>query len=581
MILFSAELSKKTEYNPIAGTPSNDHDRNYNIYELHTGERPRESYWIDWGGFYDNVTANQVELYFSGFLRRANSFEELYITEKSLFISDDFVYFNIPMHPWLYRETEAALRQRLGFLSGPKDPYNPSDNIIDDEIFETRLVVPAFNIKLSDAISGLTKYSTFEFTLLNNDGYFDETDSINYFNAPVYIKKSWKENPESSDFITIRAGFVENVKIDEKSVTFSCADKFRSLEEPVCNVINERSYIDVLESAIGKEIPVVYGEAEINLIDIGENRYVAAEYVSYVYGVYNSNGEDIPYSFNNGIISAEKASYSKIVGYLNNKIGEIIIDLVGRKSILPYTETNWDKNETDEYIEESPEINITIKSGAVNTAIKKILQSDMAFLIQKNSGEFTLRKWDKIYDYHEIGFWKTTQYPKKDYNDAQQQFFTSCIIKYNLNERTSNYEKQLLYDVNESESEGLYNKKYRETYETNLINEIDVFILATALSNRFSFLKDSLTLATGEEISAYNLLDFVKLNININDRKYSKNNYWIVKEIDPAQDRLILEPGVINDYSNEYAFTTLFDYEFDNRYAATKDFEMVLDGMEG
>jgi hypothetical protein len=37
---------------------------------------------------------------------------------------------------------------------------------------------------------------------------------------------------------------------------------------------------------------------------------------------------------------------------------------------------------------------------------------------------------------------------------------------------------------------------------------------------------------------------YVELEVNINNRKFSKYTEWIVKEIDPAQDILVLEPVI-------------------------------------
>jgi hypothetical protein len=48
----------------------------------------------------------------------------------------------------------------------------------------------------------------------------------------------------------------------------------------------------------------------------------------------------------------------------------------------------------------------------------------------------------------------------------------------------------------------------------------------------------------GHDTSEINLLDTIELELHINGRVFSKYDTWIVKEIDPAQDVLILEPAI-------------------------------------
>jgi hypothetical protein len=75
--------------------------------------------------------------------------------------------------------------------------------------------------------------------LHNDDGYFDSLETTNFLNSPSYIRKTWKENPASDDFIPIRYGMIESIKIDEKTMNVSNADIFRTLEEPVCKTVKD------------------------------------------------------------------------------------------------------------------------------------------------------------------------------------------------------------------------------------------------------------------------------------------------------------------------------------------------------
>jgi hypothetical protein len=544
--LFSAELSKSTDI-LLTFTPSNKVSRKNNVYEVWTGEIPSDSYWeYTWGGFFDIEAINQVQINIGGkTLSTVNSLEDCCIQENSIYDepSKGMIYINVPLHPWLYEDVYVEVRKIIKFLSGPKSD-NPSDDVYYGEHWPVRLETPKFNTKLSDVVNGLVKYSTFDFTLFNDDGYFDNSEINNYFNSQVYIRKTWKDNPSVEDFIPIRNGFVETIKITDKNMTVSCSDLFRSLDEPITQNIKDL-FPEAVENR-DEELPVIYGTVKTNVIEIDINKYIAGENISGVLSVYDKNDNPVSdYSFDteSGIITTNDIEIKSAVvnGNPNNKIGEIIKEIISKYSKIKYISSFWDIDETNLYINNSPRINIMFKSDTVKNAIKKTLESDMAFLIQKNDGRFTLRKWKNKYNYHKIDSWLLTKFPTKDFSEAQKSYFNSCLIYYNLNYSDNNYKNNYLYDKDKRSSERLYNKNVKREFETNLINEDDVRILAELLSNRFSKLKETVKVYVGYNTSEINLLDTVELKLDINGRKFSKNKEWIVKEIDPAQDILTFE----------------------------------------
>jgi hypothetical protein len=405
------------------------------VYESYLGKY-LSTYWNDWGGWYDNVKVRPVEIYIGGHnLIQVVSLTDCCNREWSIFndIEARMVYINVPNHSWLYDEAATNIRNIISFLSGPKNPDNPSDDVIDGEHWQSRLEVPKFTVKLSDAVNGLTKYSAFDFTLYNNDGYFDDLEITNFFNGPSYIKKTWKENPDYDDFLTIRAGRVESIKIDDKTMTVTSADLFRTLEDPVCKTVKE-IFPAAAENA-DKNLPVVYGTVIIPLIEINTLQYAAGENITSVFAVYDKDDaviSDEDLDFKNGIItSSVEASYAVVTGNTNYRIGQVITDLIVTKSRLPYINSFWDIAETDKYKNASPYINIAFTDGAVNAAVKKALSSDMAFLIQKNDGRFTLREWGKTYNTFKIENWEITKFPVKNYSSAQKNYQSSCLINYN------------------------------------------------------------------------------------------------------------------------------------------------------
>jgi hypothetical protein len=257
-------------------------------------------------------------------------------------------YINVEMHSWLYDEVTTQYREIVSFLSRQKNPDNPSDDVYDEEHWQVRLETPKISVKLSDVINGLTKYSTFDITLFNNDGYFDNMEWFNFFNGPTYIRKTWKENPQAEDFVVIRAGKAESIKIDDKTMTVTNADFFRTLEEPVCKVVKD--VFSASENA-DKSLPVVYGTVTIPLIKIGSLRYVAGENITSVSTVYDRDGNSISKSFSGGIITTSvEAEYVVVTGNTSNRIGQIVTDLIATKANLGYINSFWDVTETNRLV---------------------------------------------------------------------------------------------------------------------------------------------------------------------------------------------------------------------------------------
>jgi hypothetical protein len=176
-----------------------------------------------------------------------------------------------------------------------------------------------------------------------------------------------------------------------------------------------------------------------------------------------------------------------------------------------------------------------------------------------------------------------TQQPAKEFRDAQAHYFSSCLIKYGLNPRTGEHGNQAAYTDNEAEAEALYSKAYRATYETRLTGGDDALELAERLGRRFSFIRETVKLAVGADTGAYNILDTVFLDVSVNGRRYSKNTEWIIKELDPAQDKLVLESaGGASDWEVDGLFADTddgeYEYEFDGGTPGTADYDLILDG---
>ena len=548
MINFLAEISTRYD-GKVLPTPSNEFPRQYNIYYLDISPHPTESYWIDWGGWYDNFTDTMIELYYSTFLRRVYSADDLINTVYSLYVSDDLkVYFNIPVPPWFYPEHSQEAMRSMPFLTSALNPDDPSNNVLRNIKVLTNLSIPDITSKLSDNISGVTLYQGFNITLTNNNGFFDDEIKWNIFNTPVHVKKTRVKNPSYNDFVPIKYGLVETLQANFENYTINVSDVLKTMENSVCDLILRENFpieIDFDEKLLNKNIPIVYGRRKVKLEKINETMYLIAEYVNDIYNVFDKEGNIIStlfwrYDRNTNILTVDEEADSVIImGYPKNNLGSVIIDLITRKANIPFTNAFWNIDEIERYLELAPNINITIDNGNVKGVIQDLLKNDIAYLIQQNNGKLTIRKYGEEYKTHYIKNWTTTNKPEKTWGNSSKQYFSSCVINY---DRWGNDEvTSLLYNEREFDAEKTYRRILTKTFDTNLYIEQQAYELAHLLSDRYTNMRQTIRLPTGIETSEMELLDTVEIDLTINGRKISDANRFMIKEINPAQDILTLE----------------------------------------
>ncbi|MDR2802887.1 MAG: hypothetical protein LBB22_01190, partial [Treponema sp.] len=241
-INYLVEINSRASYKPITATPVDWISRQYDVYYVDL-QSPRklpgyqkQTYWEEWGGWYNMPDSTRVEIYIMDWMERTYDFNEILTTPLLFYVDETLrrLYFNAPKHPWLYEAWETQLTKTDGFLYSAKNPQNPSDTYINDDYLRVILSMSSDNRKLSDPIHSVDLFLTYSISLDNAAGIFDLIDTELYFNGPARLYKTWKDNPEYSDFVMIRTGIVEDVAVNDKTVTFSCAEKYRTLEQSVC-----------------------------------------------------------------------------------------------------------------------------------------------------------------------------------------------------------------------------------------------------------------------------------------------------------------------------------------------------------
>ena len=523
------------------------------IYYLDIRRHPRSSWWTDWGGWYDTFVGSDIAVrYGDVYLRRMDTFDDMMAYGFSLFVVDGIAYFNIPTkHPWFYPEYFTDFRRVLHIVSTVLDPGNPSNNLINNANALTRLEPPNANMKLSNNHNGVALRQDFNVGLINNDGYFDDCDEWNMFNTPVRLLKTTKRKPEYADFRSIRDGYIETTKTDMGGFSITVADRFRMLNEPACDVVERGMFgiYDIDEIALGKNVPRVYGRARVRLLRLTGSVFLVGHGARGTARVLDRDGNFlVSAGVDNGVVNVgfahrDRAAWAVVDGVPENRLGEIIKDLMFERSGIPFLETFWNLEETADYVERlSPRINAVISRGGVAQAIGDLLGSQMAFLIQQTDGRFTIRQFGESYATHEIPAAMLTKKPVKDYARATENYFSSCVINYWTDENMDGgVYSSLLYDEREERANARYKKRVRKEFNTDLTNEADALAFARLLSDRYTTLRQNVRVAVGVDTSHMNLLDTVVMEIGVNGRKLSNATKFVITELDPAQDTLVLE----------------------------------------
>jgi len=81
----------------------------------------------------------------------------------------------------------------------------------------------------------------------------------------------------------------------------------------------------------------------------------------------------------------------------------------------------------------------------------------------------------------------------------------------------------------------------QRTFETNLTSPENARELAGVLSDRYTSMRQIIKLDVGINTSHFQLLDRVRVGLDINGRKFSRSSDFIITAINHAQDILTLE----------------------------------------
>jgi hypothetical protein len=470
----------------------------------------------------------------------------------------------LPKHFWFYARNTVIGRDTHAFISSALNPSNPLDNnLLENVTIQERLAIPSFTSKLSDNFNGITLRQGFDASFINNDGYFDDSKKWDLFNSQLVIKKSVVDDPSYNDFKIIKYGSVENTHTSLDSFNLSANDIIRNMEEPAC-IQFTREYNNLNGTYF---VPILYGThnfelgKSVDLLPDGNEAYLLPEGTNDAASIltYDENNTQVPNQIRilqdihekDFKIIATKGKYAVVVNNTpnpdyDNRLGHIIKTLISEKGNLLYDDSFYDTQEIERYINVCPRISALVTGGNISKVVSDLLKNDMAYLIQKNDGRLTIRRYGMEYGVHKVPSEMLTKRPEKDYSKAQENYFSSCIIRRQVQYGLTNtfdgvYYKEFLFDAMEQKLLEKYRKKAVKTYNSDLADINDVPKFAGLLMDRYCFMKQKFKISLGIDISDYELLDTVEIDLNINGRKFSDSNKFYITEINAAQDTLVIE----------------------------------------
>jgi hypothetical protein len=595
--LFIAELYEAIASKPIAAIADSVFDRAQSIFAFSIAAHPTTTanYWINWGGTWDTPTQERMQIFMDFFLQEVFDAESLVLVLNSYWIdSDNFlVYMHLPLNPWQYFTAFAAIyaNSESTFSTGPKNPENPSDQLYGVLPVRPVMSVPSIQNKISDAISGIVTYNSFTISADNSDGYYDTFDVLKFFNTPMQVSKTTEAAQLLDDFNIIRRGIINDIKVSFDRMEVEATDQLFLFNKPYCRKITVLEFPNVQENNLNADIPVAWGPVyNIKAIEVGRDTaetptwidYIVLdrEYITALDAVYDSDGVEITgYTFDvvsgvfrvtevDGDGNVKEAETADATGRENNLLGEIVIDALLENENIPYVAGFWDLVETDYYISISDELGFYFDGGTTRELISNVLRNDTAFLIQKNSGHFTIRRWGLDYETWRIPAWVITKKPQKNFQDATRFFCSSCRIKYQPRHEDDDFALQYLNDMSERTIFEEYRKSFTADFETDHIDEISVNELTERILSRFGQVRETVSLGLGIDTFQINPLDKITLDIEINGRQFSQYGSWIVKSVDPGQDTIVIEGLELTEQ-----FTLDFDVWTENN--------LLLDGENG
>ena len=545
---YAVQLFRKYGVDPRFATPDDFCAGDKDIYAIYVGALVTDptNYWIAWGGTFDNPVGLGFQMYFAQFLLQTETYAACVAVENTFFVdtTNNIIYMHLPIPPWMYfdRYAEMYTDEDSAFSTAPKDERNLSDHMYGIAKVRPLMIVPSFSSDLSDAISGVTKYNSFNITLRNHDGYFDTQDLEDYFNTPVRVLKTTNNAQTLSAFNKIRSGVVSDISVAYDSVVIQGSDEVYQMKNNVCRVITTDEFPDATEN-INDNIPIGWGTLSgVKLIKLwdatGTNYYLALDknFITAVTTCYDKDGVSRAFSFaaTTGIISSSyELSTADVTGRIDSRIGKIIIELLEENETLPFVDGLWDVTETNAYIALSADIDLYISSGTTKSAVESALKNDIAFLIQKNNGQLTIRQWGQTYDVFNIPSWATTGKPSKNFQDAYKYYCSSVKVAYTGGTVLNDTQQETLYLD--------YKKLYMASLTTVLHETTAATDLAARFMSRFGGYRETVNVALGVDTWQINLLDTVNYDPTINGREYSKYTSYIVKKTNPGQDTLELE----------------------------------------
>lgn len=567
-LTYLLDLFSQIEYRPYLATTPNNYDREYNIYYIDT-DKDLTSYWVTtWNGFFDTPGTAEVKAFFDVFLIEVFNSSDLESNVNSFYISGTEIYFNLPKKPWQYFKEFTSLysAENGHFSSNVGDSSNPSDWTFSGSTnkYKPRLSVPSINNKFSNPIADLSLQQQYTFSILNNDGELDDIENTNYYNIPIELKKSTENTPAISDFDIIYKGFVESLKVSYKDFQIQTVDFNKLLTRKVTGTLTTLDYPNLPSENVDKSIPIAYGNIEkapLILVEDGGSYFdyivIDPGDVDSVSAVYDSDGNSVSFTNNSGIIrTTTEAVTADFIGILFDNPGDIIVNLIDTYSDLKYITSVWDVTETDNYINvisTGTKIGFYFSEGNLKTAVNEVLKNDNAFLITKNNGLLSIRRWGETYTTHNLDTWQLVNENnlKKDSTFIAKYYQSSVLVNYDKREDTGAFQGTYLYDAKESINFSTYKRSKTQIYDTILKTESNAEDLAERLENRFGNMDPDITIETSENTASIELLDTVIIQITPNGRLFTDFEGFIVKEINPSQDRIVLEP--IEGYKIEKA----------------------------
>lgn len=482
-------------------------------------------------GYTNAIIYNIKSLYVDGtYYLRVDELTDLETQDEAFFYNSLNKTLYVTFTDW---EPFLAQDVAIGASFGYAKESNSAGTFYSDNYYPP-MVTSISGIKKSKdpLFYGLLKFNTGTVKLINLEGDFDDWRERQLYKQPARILLG-EDGDDYSSFIQVASGAVgeHSRSWSEFSVKFEDPRTVLSNTLPK-NKLDKTTYPNLSDSNVDKKIPVAWGTIRNAPCTCLNEDDESASYYSFIFcdTEFNAVSSITEIKVDGEIVSAYSTNLtagtfvltaavcsenlgdvtcSFVANSITNGVN-IIKDIMANYADTPYISEYYDLTEMALAVTAASARNdsLYIKDETkVSAAIEKVCIDIDGLFFQHDSGLWTVRIYDEDREPSAIiSFDEILDDPSIDGNE--DEFLSSCIIKYNKNQSADSY---YTYENKDYEEEVFaeYRALQSKTFETGLVDLASAQAKSESVMAFSKYIEDIVKIKVGFQYYDLEIMDFV------------------------------------------------------------------------